>query len=64
MSTCVSLQDDERRQQLKEDRDESNMLPEDRFKDAESRAALRNSAVKYLTYNRNLLPMFAYPGQL
>ncbi|XP_072218988.1 cilia- and flagella-associated protein 61 [Leuresthes tenuis] len=26
--------------------------------------ALRNSAVKYLTYNRNLLPMFARPGQL
>ncbi|KAM7368322.1 hypothetical protein PAMP_014550 [Pampus punctatissimus] len=30
----------------------------------ESRAALRSSAVKYLTYNRNLLPMFACPGQL
>ncbi|KAM7395896.1 hypothetical protein PAMA_007255 [Pampus argenteus] len=30
----------------------------------ESRAALRSSAVKYLTYNRNLLPMFAHPGQL
>uniref|UniRef100_A0A8C4F6U3 Cilia and flagella associated protein 61 n=1 Tax=Dicentrarchus labrax TaxID=13489 RepID=A0A8C4F6U3_DICLA len=35
-----------------------------RFKDAESRASLRSSAVKYLSYNRNLLPMFAYPGQL
>uniref|UniRef100_A0A3Q3X4R9 CFAP61 dimerisation domain-containing protein n=1 Tax=Mola mola TaxID=94237 RepID=A0A3Q3X4R9_MOLML len=26
--------------------------------------ALGSSTVKYLTYNRNLLPMFAYPGQL
>uniref|UniRef100_A0A7N6A0F9 Cilia and flagella associated protein 61 n=1 Tax=Anabas testudineus TaxID=64144 RepID=A0A7N6A0F9_ANATE len=34
------------------------------LKDAESRAALRSSAVKYLIYNRNLLPMFACPGQL
>ncbi|TKS75347.1 Cilia- and flagella-associated protein 61 [Collichthys lucidus] len=30
----------------------------------ERRAALRGAAVRYLTYNRNLLPMFAYPGQL
>ncbi|XP_062293539.1 cilia- and flagella-associated protein 61 [Scomber scombrus] len=30
----------------------------------ESREALRSSAVKYLTYNRNLLPMFDQPGQL
>uniref|UniRef100_A0A3B4UFL1 Cilia and flagella associated protein 61 n=1 Tax=Seriola dumerili TaxID=41447 RepID=A0A3B4UFL1_SERDU len=29
-----------------------------------TRAAVRSSAVKYLTYNRNLLPMFACPGQL
>uniref|UniRef100_A0A8C9ZCB3 Cilia and flagella associated protein 61 n=1 Tax=Sander lucioperca TaxID=283035 RepID=A0A8C9ZCB3_SANLU len=36
----------------------------DRFQDAQSQAALRSSAVKYLTYNRNLLPMFACPGQL
>uniref|UniRef100_A0A3Q1H2I2 Uncharacterized protein n=1 Tax=Anabas testudineus TaxID=64144 RepID=A0A3Q1H2I2_ANATE len=27
-------------------------------------SALRSSAVKYLIYNRNLLPMFACPGQL
>ncbi|KAF0023962.1 hypothetical protein F2P81_024592 [Scophthalmus maximus] len=32
--------------------------------DDESRAALRNSAVKYLSYNRNLLPMFACTGRL
>ncbi|XP_078130908.1 cilia- and flagella-associated protein 61 [Sander vitreus] len=38
--------------------------PQDRFHDAQSQAALRSSAVKYLTYNRNLLPMFACPGQL
>ncbi|XP_075940895.1 cilia- and flagella-associated protein 61 [Anarhichas minor] len=37
---------------------------DDRFKDAETRASLRSSAVRYLTYNRNLLPMFAGPGQL
>ncbi|XP_053736719.1 cilia- and flagella-associated protein 61 [Synchiropus splendidus] len=30
----------------------------------ERRAAVRSRAEKYLTYNRNLLPMFAYPGQL
>ncbi|XP_037605805.1 cilia- and flagella-associated protein 61 [Sebastes umbrosus] len=32
---------------------------QDRF-----RNGVRSGAVKYLTYNRNLLPMFAYPGQL
>ncbi|XP_029281289.1 LOW QUALITY PROTEIN: cilia- and flagella-associated protein 61 [Cottoperca gobio] len=37
---------------------------QDGSQDAERRAALRSSAVKYLTYNRNLLPMFACPGQL
>uniref|UniRef100_UPI0037E978DF cilia- and flagella-associated protein 61 n=1 Tax=Semicossyphus pulcher TaxID=241346 RepID=UPI0037E978DF len=52
------------RQRLTEDADDSHVLPQDRFKDAESRAALRSSAVKYVTYNRNLLPMFACPGQL
>uniref|UniRef100_A0A3Q0S8Q2 Cilia and flagella associated protein 61 n=1 Tax=Amphilophus citrinellus TaxID=61819 RepID=A0A3Q0S8Q2_AMPCI len=46
----------------------------DRFSDFEqelqqitrlkSRAAVRSSAVKYLSYNRNLLPMFMCPGQL
>ncbi|XP_054474902.1 cilia- and flagella-associated protein 61 [Anoplopoma fimbria] len=39
-------------------------IEDDRFKDAESRASLRSSVAKYLTYNRNLLPMFARPGQL
>ncbi|KAG7466596.1 hypothetical protein JOB18_022759 [Solea senegalensis] len=34
------------------------------FKDAASRAALRHRAVKYLNFNRNLLPMFSCPGQL
>ncbi|KAI3364620.1 hypothetical protein L3Q82_011400 [Scortum barcoo] len=53
--------DDGWRQQVTED---SNILPQDRLKDNESRAALRSSAMKYLTYNRNLLPMFACPGQL
>uniref|UniRef100_A0A3Q4H1U5 Cilia and flagella associated protein 61 n=1 Tax=Neolamprologus brichardi TaxID=32507 RepID=A0A3Q4H1U5_NEOBR len=49
LSTCVSLQD---------------LCPPDQLKDENSRAALRSSAVKYLSYNRNLLPMFACPGQL
>ncbi|XP_031148896.1 cilia- and flagella-associated protein 61 isoform X2 [Sander lucioperca] len=43
---------------------DSDVPPQDRFQDAQSQAALRSSAVKYLTYNRNLLPMFACPGQL
>ncbi|XP_039981773.1 cilia- and flagella-associated protein 61 isoform X2 [Xiphias gladius] len=63
-SDSMSLRDDESRRQVMVDDDDSNVLPQDRFKDAESRAALRSSAVKYLTYNRNLLPMFACPGQL
>lgn len=42
----------------------SDAPPQDTLTDAESQAALRSSAVKYLTYNRNLLPMFAGPGQL
>ncbi|XP_041660882.1 cilia- and flagella-associated protein 61 [Cheilinus undulatus] len=50
--------------QLTDEDDDVNVSPEDRIKDPETRAALRSSAVKYLTYNRNLLPMFAYPGQL
>ncbi|KAM9339286.1 cilia- and flagella-associated protein 61 [Symphorus nematophorus] len=49
---------------MMEDDSDSNVLPQDRLKDAEGREALRSSAVKYLTYNRNLLPMFAVPGQL
>ncbi|XP_068454809.1 cilia- and flagella-associated protein 61 [Clinocottus analis] len=45
----------------------------DRFSDFEEElqqnsdtelGSLRSSAVRYLTYNRNLLPMFALPGQL
>ncbi|CAJ1077697.1 cilia- and flagella-associated protein 61 isoform X3 [Xyrichtys novacula] len=57
----TSAKDEESRQ----DEDDSNVPPpQERFKDAESRAALRSSAVKYLSYNRNLLPMFACPGQL
>uniref|UniRef100_A0A3P8TAI4 Si:zfos-223e1.2 n=1 Tax=Amphiprion percula TaxID=161767 RepID=A0A3P8TAI4_AMPPE len=54
---------------------ESRCLPvfHDRFSDFEQELrqislntleALRSSAVKFLTYNRNLLPMFAHPGQL
>ncbi|XP_068610237.1 cilia- and flagella-associated protein 61 [Brachionichthys hirsutus] len=42
----------------------TSILRQDRFKEAETRAALRGSAVKYLSYNRNLLPMFANPVQL
>ncbi|KAK5852565.1 hypothetical protein PBY51_006418 [Eleginops maclovinus] len=42
----------------------SHVLRRDRFSDAEVRAAVRSSAVRYLSYNRNLLPMFAGPGQL
>ncbi|XP_047429100.1 cilia- and flagella-associated protein 61 [Mugil cephalus] len=34
------------------------------FPDADRGASVRSSAVRYLTYNRNLLPMFASPGQL
>ncbi|XP_067338889.1 cilia- and flagella-associated protein 61 isoform X1 [Channa argus] len=44
--------------------DDSDVLPVNPLQDAHSRAALRSSTVKYLTYNRNLLPMFARPGQL
>ncbi|KAM9798283.1 cilia- and flagella-associated protein 61 [Neosynchiropus ocellatus] len=36
----------------------------ERLARSERRAAVRHRAEKYLTYNRNLLPMFAYPGQL
>nr|XP_046228541.1 cilia- and flagella-associated protein 61 isoform X2 [Scatophagus argus] len=57
LQQIASTTDDEPRQQAMED--DSSVLPQDRFKEA-----LRSSAVKYLTYNRNLLPMFAYPGQL
>ncbi|XP_040920588.1 cilia- and flagella-associated protein 61 [Toxotes jaculatrix] len=64
LQISTNLKDDESRQQVMTDDDEPNVLPQDRFKDAESRAALRSSAVKYLSYNRNLLPMFACPGQL
>ncbi|XP_022622103.1 cilia- and flagella-associated protein 61 [Seriola dumerili] len=55
--TSTTLKDDEWRQKVM-------MGGQDRFEDAETRAAVRSSAVKYLTYNRNLLPMFACPGQL
>ncbi|XP_056261196.1 cilia- and flagella-associated protein 61 isoform X1 [Seriola aureovittata] len=55
--TSTKFQDDEWRQKVM-------MGGQDRFEDAETRAAVRSSAVKYLTYNRNLLPMFACPGQL
>ncbi|KAM8726794.1 cilia- and flagella-associated protein 61 [Acanthopagrus schlegelii] len=58
LQQITSTTDDESRQQLTEDANNSNVLTPER------RAALRSSAVKYLTYNRNLLPMFAYPGQL
>ncbi|XP_076612600.1 cilia- and flagella-associated protein 61 [Chaetodon auriga] len=59
LQQIISTGGHEWRQQATED-----VLPQDRLKDAETRAALRSSAVKYLTYNRNLLPMFACPGQL
>ncbi|XP_071323650.1 cilia- and flagella-associated protein 61 isoform X2 [Trachinotus anak] len=55
--TSTTFKDDEWRQQAMKD-------GQDRIEDAESRAAVRSSAVKYLSYNRNLLPMFACPGQL
>ncbi|CAB1444957.1 unnamed protein product [Pleuronectes platessa] len=44
--------------------DESSVMSEDGFNEVESRAALRSGAVKYLSYNENLLPMFACSGQL
>ncbi|XP_034436485.1 cilia- and flagella-associated protein 61 [Hippoglossus hippoglossus] len=44
--------------------DESSAMTEDGFDEVESRAALRSGAVKYLSYNENLLPMFACSGQL
>lgn len=65
LSTSISVQDNESRQDKMDNDNNSDVLPEkDTLKDAESRAALRSSAVKYLIYNRNLLPMFACPGQL
>ncbi|XP_074540842.1 cilia- and flagella-associated protein 61 [Halichoeres trimaculatus] len=64
LQQITSAKDDEWKQQLMEDEDDPGTHPEMSFKDAESRAAVRSSAVKYLTYNRNLLPMFTYPGQL
>ncbi|XP_034555763.1 cilia- and flagella-associated protein 61 isoform X2 [Notolabrus celidotus] len=64
LQQITSAQDDEQRQQLMEDEDDTVVPPQDRFKDPESRAALRSSAVKYLRYNQNLLPMFACPGQM
>ncbi|XP_026196590.1 cilia- and flagella-associated protein 61 [Anabas testudineus] len=63
--TSTNLKDNESRQDKMDNDNNSDVLPEkDTLKDAESRAALRSSAVKYLIYNRNLLPMFACPGQL
>ncbi|XP_070782300.1 cilia- and flagella-associated protein 61 [Enoplosus armatus] len=60
LQQITSTTEDESRQQVMEDASGSNVpVPLDRFK-----ASLRSSAVKYLTYNRNLLPMFACPGQL
>ncbi|KAJ4928863.1 hypothetical protein JOQ06_004485 [Pogonophryne albipinna] len=44
--------------------DVSPLLLQDRSPAAEVRAAVRSSAVRYLSFNRNLLPMFAGPGQL
>ncbi|XP_067427647.1 cilia- and flagella-associated protein 61 [Thunnus thynnus] len=62
--TSTHLKDNESRQQvMSEDGEEPNVLHQDELQE-ESRAAVRSSAVRYLTYNRNLLPMFAYPGQL
>ncbi|XP_028253769.1 cilia- and flagella-associated protein 61 [Parambassis ranga] len=58
--TSTKPKDDESRQQMMTE----DVLPQDGLRDAERQAALRSSAVKYLTYNRNLLPMFASPGQL
>ncbi|KAM6992862.1 cilia- and flagella-associated protein 61 [Tautogolabrus adspersus] len=62
LQQITSTKVDELRQTVNDD--DLIIPPEDIFKDAETRAALRSSAVKYLTYNRNLLSMFAYPGQL
>ncbi|XP_034017806.1 cilia- and flagella-associated protein 61 [Thalassophryne amazonica] len=42
---------------------DTKLLPQDGVKDAGMRAALRTSAVNYLMFNRNLLPMFACPDQ-
>ncbi|XP_061560064.1 cilia- and flagella-associated protein 61 [Phycodurus eques] len=38
--------------------------PQDVIKDPASRAALRSNAAKYLSFNRNLLPMFTCPDDL
>ncbi|XP_038582679.1 cilia- and flagella-associated protein 61 isoform X2 [Micropterus salmoides] len=61
LQQITSTTDDESKRKVMEDTDDSNVLPQDRFEDTKSREALRSGAVKYLTYNRNLLPMFAYP---
>ncbi|KAM9840308.1 cilia- and flagella-associated protein 61 [Aulostomus maculatus] len=48
----------------KDDESRQRGTTEDGQQDEDIRAALRAGAVRYLTYNRNLLPMFACPGQL
>ncbi|KAG8011515.1 Cilia-and flagella-associated protein 61 [Nibea albiflora] len=57
--TSTTDGEDEPRRRVTED-----VVPLDGLKDGERRAAVRSAAVRYLTYNRNLLPMFTYPGQL
>lgn len=59
-----SLQDDESSQQETTEDDEEPKVLQPVVLQEESREALRSSTVKYLTYNRNLLPMFGHPGQL
>uniref|UniRef100_A0A3Q1FLN4 Cilia and flagella associated protein 61 n=1 Tax=Acanthochromis polyacanthus TaxID=80966 RepID=A0A3Q1FLN4_9TELE len=59
-----TLKGDESKKQAMTEEDGSNSLHMDSFLHEESQAALRSSTVKYLTFNRNLLPMFAHPGQL
>ncbi|CAI5684642.1 cilia- and flagella-associated protein 61 isoform X2 [Oreochromis niloticus] len=66
-SSCLAVFHDrfsDFEQELQQTLKLKDLRPPDQLKDEESRTALRSSAVKYLSYNRNLLPMFACPGQL
>ncbi|XP_012777271.2 cilia- and flagella-associated protein 61 isoform X1 [Maylandia zebra] len=66
-SSCLAVFHDrfsDLEQELQQTLKLKDLCPPDQLKDEDSRAALRSSAVKYLSYNRNLLPMFACPGQL
>ncbi|XP_055005715.1 LOW QUALITY PROTEIN: cilia- and flagella-associated protein 61 [Boleophthalmus pectinirostris] len=51
-------------EEKKEERKERPGPESTELLDPETRAAVRSAVVKYLSYNRNLLPMYAQPGEL